>query len=68
MAGNVSEAIAQGVGITPDFWIGIAGIMGSPLQFNQLPFGKKLATGFATAARIMHTARRHRQPPARTSV
>jgi hypothetical protein len=54
VAGNVSEAIAQGIGMVPDFWIGIAGIMGTPLQFNQLPLGNKLAAGFATAARIMN--------------
>ena len=53
-AGNVSEAIAQSVGATPDMWFGVAGIMGSPLQFQQLPIGNKLAYGFATAARIMN--------------
>ncbi|MYY08031.1 insecticidal toxin complex protein [Streptomyces sp. SID4919] len=53
-AGNVSEAIAQGVGTVPDFWIGVAGIAGTPLQFNQLPLGNKLASGFATAARILN--------------
>ncbi len=53
-AGTVSEAIAQGVGLTPDFWIGIAGIAGTPLQFNQMPLGNKLAAGFATAARILN--------------
>ncbi|WP_055534721.1 neuraminidase-like domain-containing protein [Streptomyces alboniger] len=54
-AGNVSEAIAQGVGLVPDFWIGVAGIAGTPLQFNQLPLGNKLASGFSTAARILNT-------------
>ncbi|WP_437827895.1 neuraminidase-like domain-containing protein [Sorangium sp. So ce1153] len=54
IAGNVVEAIAQGMGIAPDMWIGIAGIMGSPLQFNQLPIGSKLAGAFATAARILN--------------
>ncbi|MFD0360697.1 neuraminidase-like domain-containing protein [Nocardia sp. GCM10030253] len=54
VAGNVVEAIAQGIGMTPDFWIGVAGIAGSPLQFNQIPIGNKLASGFATAARIMN--------------
>jgi hypothetical protein len=53
-AGNVSEGIAQGVGMSPDFWLGVAGIMGSPLQFNQFPLGNKLAAGFSTAARIMN--------------
>ncbi|MDH6125483.1 neuraminidase-like domain-containing protein [Kitasatospora sp. GP82] len=54
VAGNVSEAIAQGIGMIPDFWLGVAGIAGSPLQFQQLPLGNKLAAGFSTAARIMN--------------
>ncbi len=53
-AGNVSEAIAQGTGMVPDFWFGVAGIMGTPLEFQQMPLGNKLAAGFATAARIMN--------------
>jgi hypothetical protein len=53
-AGTILEAIAQTMGVVPDMWIGIAGIGGSPLQFNQLPLGTKLAGGFATAARIMN--------------
>ena len=53
-AGNVSEAIAEGMGMVPDFWFGVAGIMGTPLEFQQLPLGNKLAAGFATAARIMN--------------
>ena len=53
-AGNISEAIAQGVGMAPDMWLGVAGVMGSPLQFNQLPVGVKLASGFSTAARILN--------------
>ncbi|TFG40447.1 MAG: hypothetical protein E4H44_00005 [Candidatus Aminicenantes bacterium] len=51
-AGNVIEGIAQGMGMVPDFWFGVAGIMGSPLKFQQLPMGSKLAAGFATGARI----------------
>ncbi|TYK52653.1 neuraminidase-like domain-containing protein [Actinomadura decatromicini] len=53
IAGNVSEAVAQGLGMTPDFWLGVAGIAGTPLQFNQFPLGNKLAAGFSTAARIL---------------
>ncbi len=53
IAGNVLEGVAQGIGISPDMWIGIAGIAGTPLEFNQLPVGNKLASGFSTAARIM---------------
>ncbi|RFS81970.1 insecticidal toxin complex protein [Actinomadura spongiicola] len=54
IAGNVSEGIAQGLGMTPDFWLGIAGVMGTPLQFNQFPLGNKLAAGFSTASRILN--------------
>ncbi|MFI0484414.1 neuraminidase-like domain-containing protein [Actinomadura sp. 9N215] len=53
IAGNVSEGIAQGIGLSPDFWLGVAGIAGTPLQFNQFPLGNKLAAGFSTAARIL---------------
>ena len=53
-AGNVSEAIAQGIGAAPDFWLGGAGIAGTPLAFQQIPVGTKLAGGFATAARILN--------------
>ncbi|EOD63596.1 neuraminidase-like domain-containing protein [Amycolatopsis vancoresmycina] len=52
-AGNVSEAIAQGIGLIPDIHIGVAGL--GPLEANQLPIGTKLANAtFATAARIMN--------------
>ena len=51
---NVSEGIAQGIGMTPDFWLGVAGIAGTPLQFQQFPLGNKLAAGFSAAARIMN--------------
>jgi hypothetical protein len=54
VAGNVSEAIAQGMGLVPDFWTGGAGFAGSPLAFAQIPVGNKLAAGFATAARILN--------------
>jgi hypothetical protein len=53
-AGNISEAIAQGIGVSPDMWLGVAGFAGTPLQFNQLPVGTKLAADFSTAARIMN--------------
>ncbi|MFI0366539.1 neuraminidase-like domain-containing protein [Actinomadura sp. 1N219] len=53
IAGNVSEGIAQGIGLSPDFWLGVAGFAGTPLQFNQFPLGNKLAAGFSTAARIL---------------
>lgn len=53
-AGNVSEGIAQGMGLVPDMWAGVAGIAGTPLFFQQFPIGSKLAGGFATAARILN--------------
>ncbi|MGE5827900.1 MAG: hypothetical protein ACM30G_05980, partial [Micromonosporaceae bacterium] len=53
-AGNVLEAIAQGIGVTPDMWVGIAGIAGTPVELNQLPVGVKLASGFVTGARILN--------------
>src|SRR5690554_3281981 len=43
------------MGMVPDMWMGVAGVMGTPLQFNQLPVGSKLAGGFATAARILQS-------------
>ncbi len=51
-AANISEGIAQGMSIPPDMWIGVAGVMGTPLQFNQLPVGNKLASVLSTIARI----------------
>ncbi|WP_433722345.1 neuraminidase-like domain-containing protein [Nocardia sp. CA-129566] len=54
IAGNVLEAIAQGVSLFPDLWIGIAGIAGTPLMFSQWPVGNKLGAGFSTAARILN--------------
>ncbi|MFF4606442.1 neuraminidase-like domain-containing protein [Streptomyces sp. NPDC001339] len=51
--GNVSEAIAQGIGIIPDIAVGVAGL--GPYEATQLPIGTKLANAsFATAARIMN--------------
>lgn len=52
--GNISEGIAQGIGMSPDFWFGVAGIAGTPLEFQQMPAGSKLASNFTTAARIMN--------------
>ena len=54
-AANVSSAIGQAMVYVPDFSLGVAGIAGSPLQFNQLPLGNKLATAFTTAAHILNT-------------
>ena len=54
-AANVSAAIAQAMVFIPDFSIGVAGVAGTPLQFNQLPLGNKLAAGFNTAAAILNT-------------
>ncbi|ADD41588.1 neuraminidase-like domain-containing protein [Stackebrandtia nassauensis] len=54
VAANVSEAIAQGMAIVPDMWVGVAGIAGTPLNFVQVPLGTKLAGVFSTIARISH--------------
>ncbi|MBV9775059.1 MAG: hypothetical protein JO040_13990 [Gemmatimonadetes bacterium] len=53
-AGTISEGIAQGIGMIPDMFMGVAGIAGTPLEFNQLPVGNKLAAAFVTAARILN--------------
>ncbi|KAF2464646.1 insecticidal toxin complex protein [Lindgomyces ingoldianus] len=52
---TIVDGVAQGMATVPDMWLGVAGIMGTPLQFNQLPMGVKMGTGFATAARILNT-------------
>jgi Tc toxin complex TcA C-terminal TcB-binding domain len=52
---TVVDGVGQGMAAVPDMWIGIAGIAGSPLQFQQMPMGVKLGTGFAAAARILNT-------------
>ena len=52
---TVVDGISQGMAAVPDMWVGIAGIAGTPLEFNQIPVGVKLGTGFATAARILNT-------------
>ena len=52
---TVMDGVGQGMTAMPDMWAGVAGWMGSPLEFNQLPVGVKLGTGFASAARILNT-------------
>lgn len=52
---NVSDGIGQGMASVPDMWVGVAGVAGSPLQFQQMPMGVKMGTGFAAAARILNT-------------
>lgn len=52
---TVVDGVAQGMAAVPDMWIGVAGAYGSPLQFQQMPMGVKMGTGFATAARILNT-------------
>ena len=54
-AETVSEGIAEIMSIIPDISIGAAGAFGSPLEFNQLPIGTKLANSFNIAARILNT-------------
>ncbi len=53
-AGNISEAIAQVMGVVPDMWVGVAGIAGTPVELDQLPVGSKLGSDFSTAARILN--------------
>jgi len=53
-AGNISEAIAQAMGMVPDMWVGVAGIAGTPVELDQLPVGNKLGSDFSTAARILN--------------
>ncbi|OAR03095.1 hypothetical protein LLEC1_03148 [Akanthomyces lecanii] len=52
---NVSDGVGQGMASVPDMWVGVAGVAGSPLQFQQMPMGVKMGTGFAAAARILNT-------------
>ena len=54
-AASVTEGIAQGMAMTPDEWMGVAGIAGTPLDFMQLPIGTKLSGSFSIAARILNT-------------
>ncbi len=53
-AGNISEAVGQGMTYVPDIGIGGAGLMGTPLEITGLPLGNKLATNFFTMGRIMN--------------
>ena len=68
ISANIVEGVAQGMGAVPDMWIGVAGIMGSPLQFNQLPLGTKLASTLATAARILNSVAENASTSARLSL
>jgi hypothetical protein len=52
---NVVDGVGEGMASVPDMWVGIAGEFGTPLQFEQMPVGVKLGTGFAAAARILNT-------------
>jgi hypothetical protein len=51
-AAGISEGIAQAIGTTPDIFTGVAGFGGTPLFYQQIPIGTKLASVLATAARI----------------
>lgn len=53
---SASEVIGQGLSAIPDMSIGGAGLAGSPLEFNQLPIGTKLAGVFQAAARVLNIA------------
>ncbi|WYZ35517.1 hypothetical protein EsH8_X_000164 [Colletotrichum jinshuiense] len=52
---TVVDGVGQGMASVPDMWMGMAGVYGTPLQFQQMPMGVKLGTGFAAAARILNT-------------
>ncbi|KAH6999272.1 insecticidal toxin complex protein [Ilyonectria destructans] len=52
---TIVDGVGQGMAAVPDMWVGIAGVYGTPLMFNQMPMGVKLGTGFAAAARILNT-------------
>ena len=54
-AGNISEALAEGAGATPNTFTGIAGFGGTPLLYEQIPIGTPLAGIFSSAARIMNS-------------
>lgn len=54
VAGNVSEAIGQGMNFIPDITLGGAGFGGSPVAINELPIGTKLAQVFQAASRILN--------------
>jgi len=52
--GNVSESVARDLTFSPDIWFGVAGIVGTPLDFQQVPVGNKLAASYSKAARILN--------------
>ena len=54
-AATVTDGIGQAMTMTPDMWIGVAGIAGTPLNFQQIPIGTKLSGNFSIAARILST-------------
>ncbi|OAA51504.1 insecticidal toxin complex protein [Metarhizium rileyi] len=53
-AGNISEAIGQGMSFIPDFTCGGAGFAGTPVAISKMPLGSKLAQVFQAAARILN--------------
>ncbi|MEE8550195.1 MAG: neuraminidase-like domain-containing protein [Gemmatimonadota bacterium] len=53
-ASQVTEAVGQGVGLMPDFFLGVAGWAGSPLQFSHITGGTKISGGISIAARILN--------------
>jgi hypothetical protein len=55
LSSTASDLIAQFNSLVPDMWFGVAGVAGTPLSFQQIPVGNKLATNFSTAARILNT-------------
>jgi hypothetical protein len=54
-AGNVVEAVGQGMNLVPDPTLGVAGIFSTPVSVFAVPVGTKLANSFSAAARILYT-------------
>jgi hypothetical protein len=50
LVSQASEIAGQWIGVTPDMWIGHVGPL--PSSYSQIPTGSKLASVFATAARV----------------
>ena len=53
-AGSITEGVGQAMNFIPDFNVGGAGAMSSPVAVTQLPLGTKLAAVFQAAARILN--------------
>jgi receptor-binding and translocation channel-forming TcA subunit of Tc toxin/ABC toxin-like protein len=52
VAATIADGIAQAIGVSPDMFVGIAGLAGTPVEINQVPVGTKLAGVFSAAGRV----------------